>query len=396
MNEKIKQKAESYRSDVVNFLREIIAIPSAVGQEGPVIERIKKQMEQLGYDDIKVDPLGNLLGRVGSGKRILAFDGHCDTVDVGNRKLWKVDPFKGDLRDGIIFGRGASDQKGGVAAAVYAGKILKDIGVPDDITVWVVVSVLEEGYEGFNWEYIIQEDKIVPHAVILTEPSKLQISIGHKGRADLQLQTEGVSSHGSRPDLGDNAIYKMTPIIEQIEQLNALLPGSDLLGKASITVTDISSSSPNLNAVPDSAQIFIDRRLTEGETIADAIEQLQNLPSVKQANAQVQVAQFEVKSYTGLTSKTQSSYNTWLMDQDHPLVQSAVKTYEELFNDKAELRTWDFCTNGVATKGKYDIPTIGFGPGDDKFAHTPDDQVPVDHLVKAMAFYATLAYQWNV
>ena len=396
MEQKILRQAESYRDEAVNFLREIIAIASPVGREGAVVERIKEEMVQGGYDEVKVDPLGNLLGRIGSGERILAIDGHCDTVEVGNPRLWKIDPFEGDLREGIVFGRGASDQKGGVVSAVYAGKIIKELGIPDDMTLWVAVSVLEEGYEGFNWEYIIKEDRIVPQAVILTEPTDMKISIGHKGRADVRVQTEGHSSHGSRPDLGVNAIYKMMPIVQQIEQLDATLPGSDLLGKASITVTEIRSTSPNLNAVPDSAQIFIDRRLTEGETVSGAVEQLKNLSSVKAAQGRVEVAQFEVKSYTGLRSKTTSSYNTWWMEPEHPLVQSAVETYEALFDDKAALRTWDFSTNGVTTKGKYNIPTIGLGPGDDKYAHTPEDQVPVEHLVKAMAFYAAFLYRWKV
>jgi len=262
--------------------------------------------------------------------------------------------------------------------------------VPDDMTVWVVVSVLEEGFEGFNWEYIIEEDKIVPDAVVLTEPTNLQISVGHKGRADIKIRTEGKSSHGSRPDMGVNAIYKMMPIIREIEELHPRLGESELLGRASIAVTDIRSSSPNLNAVPDSAEIFVDRRLTQGETEEDALEQLRNLPAVQAGRGVVEIAEFEVKSYTGLTSKAKSSYPSWCMAADDPLVVAAGEAYQELFGEKAGQRTWDFSTNGVATRGKYNIPTIGFGPGDDKYAHTVDDQVPVEHVVKAMAFYAEL------
>ena len=390
MGKTILEMAEGCRGEVVEFLREIIGIASPVGEEGAVVARIKSEMEALGYDEVFVDPLGNLLGRIGSGSRVLAIDGHCDTVGVGNPALWSVDPFKGDMREGVIYGRGAADQKGGVAAAVYAGKILREIGLPDDVTVWVVVSVLEEGYEGFNWEYIIGEDKIVPDAVVLTEPTNLQISVGHKGRADIKIRVEGESSHGSRPDMGVNAIYKMMPIVRAIEELHPMLGKSELLGKASIAVTDIRSSSPNLNAVPDSAEIFVDRRLTEGETVEDALEQLRNLPAMVEARGVVEVAEFEVKSYTGLTSKAKSSYPSWCMEADHSLVAAAGEAYQEMFGEKALLRTWDFSTNGVATRGKYNIPTIGFGPGDDKYAHTVDDQVPVDHVIQAMAFYVGL------
>ena len=391
----ILELAEGCREEVVGFLREIIGIRSPVGEEGAVVARIKAEMEKLGYDEVFVDPLGNLLGRIGSGRRVLAIDGHCDTVDVGNPALWAMDPFKGELRDGIVYGRGAADQKGGVAAAVYAGKILGEIGLPEDVTVWVVVSVLEEGFEGFNWEYIIEEDKIVPDAVVLTEPTNLQISVGHKGRADIKIRVEGKSSHGSRPDMGVNAIYKMMPIIREIEALHPKLGESESLGRASIAVTDIRSSSPNLNAVPDSAEIFVDRRLTAGETVEEALEQLRNLPAVREAQGLVAVAEFDVKSYTGLTSKAKSSYPSWCMEAEHPLVVAAGEAYQDLFGERARRRTWDFSTNGVATRGKYNIPTIGFGPGDDKYAHTVDDQAPVEHVVKAMAFYVELARSLN-
>ena len=390
MDKAIMELAGGCREEVVGFLREIIGIRSPVGEEGAVVARIKVEMERLGYNEVMVDPLGNLLGRIGSGSRVLAIDGHCDTVDVGNPALWSIDPFKGDLRDGIVYGRGAVDQKGGLAAAIYAGKILREVGVPDEVTVWVAASVLEEGYEGFNWEYIIEEDKIVPEAVVLTEPTNLQISVGHKGRADIKIRTEGKSAHGSRPDMGVNAIYKMMPIVREIERLHPTLGESELLGKATITVTDIRSASPNLNAVPDSAEIFVDRRLTEGETAEEAVEQLRRLPAVVEAQGQVAVAEFEVKSYTGLALRTKSSYPGWCMAADHPLVTAAREAYQDLFGEKSRLRTWAFSTNGVATRGKYNIPTIGFGPGDDKYAHTVEDQVPVEQVVKAMAFYAGL------
>ena len=182
--DRIRNRTEVLEDDLVNFVRDIIAIPSISGNEQKVIERIRQEMVDLGYEMTKVDGLGNLIGRIGTGKRIIALDGHCDVVDVGNPETWSVDPFKGDMKDGVIYGRGASDQKGGLAAAVYAGKILKEFVLPADISVIVVASVLEETLEGASWQYIINEEKILPEAVLLTEPTNLAINIGQRGRME--------------------------------------------------------------------------------------------------------------------------------------------------------------------------------------------------------------------
>ncbi|MFC1564023.1 YgeY family selenium metabolism-linked hydrolase [candidate division KSB1 bacterium] len=391
----VKEKSEAYFEDTVQFLRDIVAIPSFSGEERAVIERTKTEMEKLGYDEVIVDSLGNCLGRIGSGKRAIAFDGHVDTVGVGNKDLWSVDPFRGTFTEGRIYGRGSCDQKGGLASAVYAGRIIKDIGVPDDVSVWVAATVLEEEFEGLNWKYIIEEDKIRPDAVILTEPSDLKIKIGHKGRIDLKIRVEGVSCHGSTPDLGDNAIYKITPIITDIEQLHKNLPENESFGKGSIAVTDIRSTSPAINAIADSSEIVLDRRLIPGETLESVIKELESLPSFQKAGAKVILPEFEVKSYTGLEYRAKPYYATWIMENNHPLVENALMTYKEIFLEQAETGVWNFSTDGVVTKGIFDIPTIGFGPGDDRTAHTPDEYIPAEHLKKAAEFYASLVYNWS-
>ncbi len=387
MKDKINELAASLRDEAVGLLREAIAIPSLDGEEGPVIERLERAMKEIGYDEIRVDPMGNLLGRIGSGDRLIAIDGHCDTVDVGNPDTWDVDPFKGDYRDGVIYGRGAVDQKGGLVATLYAGKILKAIGLPDDISLLVVASVYEEDVEGLNWNYIIKEDGIVPEAVVLTEPTNLKVCRGQRGRVEMKVKTEGVSCHGSAPDRGDNAIYKASPIIQEIEQLHHRLESDSVLGKGTITVTDVRSTAPSLCAVADSCTIHLDRRLTEGETRESVLKEVQQLPSVRASKAQVTIHEYEIKTYTGMPMKTDSYCPAWLMDLSDPLVRTAVETYEEQFGEKATVGVWQFSTNGIATKGLHGIPTIGFGPGAEEHAHTPKDQVKADDLVKAMAFY---------
>ncbi len=381
--------AQSLEAEVAQFLREIIAIPSMSSREGAVIQRIKAEMEQIGFDEIRIDGLGNLLGRIGSGRRVVAIDSHCDTVDVGNPDLWEVDPFKGDFRNGIIYGRGACDLKGGLASSVYAGKILKQIGMPDDVTLWISCTVQEEDCDGLCWKYIIEEEKFIPGAVLLTEPTNLNIYRGQRGRMEIKVKTEGLSCHGSAPERGVNAVYKMAPIIQEIEELNTRLKDDPFLGKGTVTISEIQSTSPSLCAVADSCTIHLDRRLTAGETIDTALEEIRSLPAFRKAQAKVWLEQYATPSYTGKVFPMQKYFPTWVLEEHHPLLQTAVESYRELFNANPLVDKWTFSTNGIATMGLHGIPTFGFGPGREEHAHSPYEQIPVEHLVKAMAFYAT-------
>ena len=385
---KILTLADVLKDEVVGFVREIVAIPSPSGQEGTVVERLMQEMKRIGYDEVRVDPMGNLLGRMGSGLKIVAIDGHCDTVGVGHPDLWTCDPFAGDFRDGVIYGRGASDQKGGLASAVYAGKILKEVGISEEITLWVVASVQEEDCEGLCWQYIVKEDQIVPDAVLLTEPTNLGIAVGQRGRLELEVRTEGVSCHGSAPERGENAIYKMAPIIQDVERLNRRLADDPFLGRGSVTISQVRSTAPSLCAVADSATIHLDRRLTRGETIELARREVESLPSVEAAGAKVNLLDYTAASYTGLVYPARAYYPVWTMEETHPLVQMATRTFRTAFGEEPRVNRWAFSTNGVATKGMFGIPTVGFGPGEEVHAHSPMDRVRVDQLVKAMAFYA--------
>lgn len=386
MNEILKQ-ARNLESEVTRFLQDIVRIPSPSGKEKAVIERIQKEMQAIGYDEIKVDGLGNLWGRIGSGPRVLVIDGHCDVVDVGNPDLWTVDPFGAEIKDGMIYGRGSCDQKGGVASAVYAGKILKEIGVPDDVTLWVVASIMEEDCEGLAWKYLIEEEKLRPDAVLITEPTNLNIYRGHRGRLEIKVKTEGVSCHGSAPERGVNAIYKMAPIIQEIEQLHSLLKDDPFLGKGSVTIAEVKSTSPSLCAVSDSCTVHLDRRLTAGETIESSLAEIRNLPSFEKNGAKGLVPEYQAASYTGKVYPMQSYFPTWVLDEDHDLLKTAVSSYNNLFDSQPKVDKWTFSTNGVGIMGLYQIPTVGFGPGNEVYAHSPDERIPIDHLVKAMAFY---------
>lgn len=384
--EAISKRAQHYEQDIIKFMRELIAIPSESSQEEGVIMRIKQEMEKTGFDEIIIDPMGNILGRLGYGKHILAGDAHVDTVGVGNPAEWKWDPYKGKFENGIIYGRGATDQEAGIVSMVYGVAILKDLGLTGDFTYYIVGSVQEEDCDGLCWQYIVKEDKIVPECVVLTEPTNMNIYRGHRGRMEIEVHMKGVSCHGSAPERGINAIYKMNNLIREIEDLNKRLKDHPFLGKGSVTVTEIRSQSPSLCAVPNGCSIHLDRRLTLGETKESAVNEIKNLPSF--GDAEIEVLQYARPSWRGLVYPTEKYYPTWLLEENHPLVQAGAKTFERVMECPAKIDKWVFSTNGVATMGMLGIPSIGFGPANEIYAHTVYDQVPVKDLVDGAKFFA--------
>lgn len=386
--ESILSAAKKNERSVVKFLRDLIAIKSVSSREEEVVSRIREEMESCAFDDVTIDPMGNILGRIGHGNHIIAFDAHVDTVDVGNAGNWAVDPFKGAEKDGIIFGRGACDMKGALASIVHGGKLIKQLGLDGDYTLYVVGSVQEEDCDGLCWQYIINEDKIRPEAVVITEPTNLGIYRGHRGRMEIEVRTKGVSCHGSAPERGINAVYRMAPIVLDIETLNERLTGEPFLGKGTVTISEIRSTSPSLCAVADSSAIHLDRRLAATDTLNSALREIRELPSVKTADAEVVVLNYSTPSWRGLSYPTQKYYPTWLLPETHPLLAAGVGTFEKLFDAKPQVGRWVFSTNGVAVMGMHGIPCIGFGPGNEVYAHMATEQIPVEHLVKASAWYA--------
>ena len=364
--------AKAIEPKLVQFMQDLIRIKSLSSEEGKVAKRIAAEMKKLKYDEVTIDPQGNVIGRIGKGKKVIAIDGHIDTVDVGDLSAWKTDPFDPVIKKGVMYGRGCSDMKGGVASAVYAGALLKKTSFAKHGTLYVTATVQEEDCDGLCWQYIAREDKIRPDVVVITEPTSLRIYRGHRGRMELEIETTGISCHGSAPERGVNAIYKMGPIIADIEKLNENLKPRKPLGKGTVTISHIRSRSPSLCAVADGCVIHLDRRLTIGETEAVVVKQLKALPSVKKAKAKVRVLNYDTPSYTGLVYPTKKYYPTWSAPESSNEVKVAVKAYQEAFGANPEVGHWTFSTNGVATAGMEGIPTVGFGPGHEHFAHAPN------------------------
>jgi putative selenium metabolism hydrolase len=386
----IREKAEFYKPQMTQFLRDMIAIPSESCQEKEVVLRIKEEMLKVGFDRVDIDPMGNVLGYIGNGKHLIAMDAHIDTVGVGDINNWDCDPYKGKEEGDAIFGRGGSDQEGGMASMVYAGKIIKDLKLEGDFTFLVVGTVQEEDCDGLCWQYIIEESKIRPDFVVSTEPTSCRIYRGHRGRMEIKVETHGISCHGSAPERGDNAIYKMAPIINELKALHENLHYDEFLGKGSLTISEIFFSSPSRCAVADGCSISVDRRLTDGETWESALQEIKNLPAVKESKAEVTMYNYEKPSYTGLVYPTECFFPTWVIPEDHPATQAAVNAFKGLYDEAPVVDKWTFSTNGVSIMGRYGIPVVGFGPGHEDQAHAPNECTWKSELVKAAAMYAAM------
>lgn len=387
---KINDLAENYKPEMTRFLRDMIKLPSESCREKAAALRIKEEMEKVGFDKVEIDPMGNVLGTIGNGRHLIAMDAHIDTVGVGNRDNWEFDPYEGYEDDEVIGGRGASDQEGGMASMVYAGRIIKDLELEGDYTLMVIGTVQEEDCDGLCWQYIINESGLTPEFVVSTEPTDGGIYRGQRGRMEIKVEVRGVSSHGSAPERGDNAIFKMGHILNELEELHGRLKDDDFLGKGSLTVSEIFYTSPSRCAVADGCTISIDRRLTTGEDKDLAMDQIRDLPAVRAAKAEVSMYTYEKPSYTGLVYPTDCYFPAWVIDEGHVVTGTAVETYKLLFNKTPRVDKWTFSTNGVSIMGMFGIPCIGFGPGKEAEAHAPNEKTWKADLVRCAAFYAAL------
>lgn len=376
---------------MVKLLRRLVSIPSESGQEGEVIEHIRAAAEKLGaFDRIWIDKFGNLFAQVGNGPRVIAIDAHVDTVGVGDRAAWKHDPYKGKVANGTVFGRGAGDQKGAIPAMLYAGKIIKDLRLRSpDWTLLLTFTVSEEDCDGLNWQYIIRESSIRPECVVISDSTNCKILRGQRGRMEIGVSCRGRSCHGSMPHKGDNAVYKIARVIREIERLNTRLKSDAFLGQGTITVSYVDCRTPSMCAVPDQAYIHLDRRLTTGETKASALREVRAAVKRAGVSASVKLCRYERPTHTGLVYPTESYFPTWCEPEQAPQVRAAVETCRALFGRRQKPSRWTFSTNGVSIAGMFAIPSVGFGPAREKVAHTVNDSVPIEHLVKCAAFYAT-------
>lgn len=388
----VQKQVGQYSETIISFLRELCAIPSMDSQIGPVGERAQAEMRKLGFDEVWFDSMGNTVGRIGDGPRILLYDSHIDTVGIGNPEEWDWDPFIGKIEKGRFYARGACDEKGSTPPMIYGLKIARDLGLLEGWTAYYFGN-MEEWCDGIAPHALVEHEGIRPDYVVIGEPTKMQVYRGHKGRVEIEVIARGRSAHAASNHLGDNAIYKVLPLIEGVSKLEPQLGDDPFLGHGKITVSDMKVSTPSINAVPDLARVYIDRRVTFGETAEGAIAQVKALVPetlLKNGEITIEMMKYAEPSYTGFVFPVDKYFPAWALDEQHPLVQAGLQTARLIGLPDHPAGKWNFSTNGIYWAGKAGIPSIGFGPGDEVTAHTTEDSVSLEDVVKATEFYALL------
>jgi putative selenium metabolism hydrolase len=363
-----------------------------VSQIKLVGDRAQSEMQRLGFEDIRFDSMGNTLGRIGNGARILLYDSHIDTVGIGDPSEWQWDPFIGKVEDGRFYARGACDEKASTPGMIYGLAIAHELGLLEGFTAYYFGN-MEEWCDGIAGHALVEHEGIRPDFVVIGEPTKVQVYRGHKGRVEMQIVAKGRSAHAASNHLGDNAIYKLLSIIEGISKLEPQLGDDPFLGHGKITVTDMKIETPSINAVPNEAIAFVDRRLTFGESVEDAIGQVRDLiPAPYRSNGEitVEMLKYDEPSYTGFVFPVDKYFPAWALEPEHPLVQAGLDAAKRIALPEHEPGKWNFSTNGIYWAGKAGIPSIGFGPGEEETAHTVNDSVLLDDVVKATEFYSVL------
>jgi putative selenium metabolism hydrolase len=380
------------RQAMTSFLQDMVRIPSYSTQEGQMAERLAAEMREVGFRDVRFDRIGNVIGRIGIGSGpVLLYNGHIDVVGPGDLSTWRYDPFGAKIENGTLYGRGAADMKGALAAMVYGAKTLLDQGVPLHGELYLVGTVQEEPCEGLGMRVLIEEEEVIPEYVVLGEATGLHISRGQRGRMEIRVVSRGRSCHASAPARGDNAIYTAARLIFGVEMLNSQLAEDRFLGRGTLAVTHIENTAGSRNVVPDTCTFYIDRRLTLGETEAKALAEIQGVLLREEADATLSVSEYTSTSYTGYEAHATCYYPAWALDREHPLIRWVNKAIRAELGFRPEIGKWDFSTDGVYTMGVVGIPTVGFGPGQEKYAHTADERIHLDDVVRAACGYARIA-----
>ena len=380
------------RQALTAFLQDLVRIPSKSTQEKAMAERLAAEMARVGFRDVRLDRIGNVVGRIGSGSgRVLLYNGHMDTVGVGDPATWTHDPYGAEIVDGVMYGRGTSDMKGALAAMVYGAKMLVDQGVPLHGELYLAGAVQEEPCEGLGMQVLMEEEGLLVDAVVLGEATDLHVARGQRGRLEVEVTVRGRSCHASAPHRGVNAIYGAARLLFGLEMLSGQLAEDRFLGPGTLAVTHIENTGGSRNVVPDTCTFFVDRRLTLGETETKALAEIQAVLLREDVNATISVPDYTSTSFTGYEARSRAYYAPWALDRDHPLVQQVSKAVRTELGYRPTVSKWAFSTDGVYTMGVAGIPTVGFGPGEEKYAHTADEQIRLNDVYRAARGYARIA-----
>jgi putative selenium metabolism hydrolase len=368
---------------LIQLTQKLVRLPSEAGREKEVADLLMKEMPGLGYEEVTVDENGSVVGVVNGAQPgpTLLFDGHIDTVGVAPGVSWRHDPFGAEIAGGRLYGRGATDMKGAVAAMIVAVAAVSKGHLAGRVV--VSASVMEEVLEGVALKAVM--DKQQPDYVIICEPSNLRLIHGGRGRAEIHVETIGRPAHSSSPREGLNAILAMIPAISAVDELQ--LPIHEVVGQGIMALTDIISEPyPGHSVIPSRCRVTYDRRLMPGETQESVLASLAGLPTIEGASLTPTIAKGEYQAYTGSRLVSEKWFPSWLFDRSHEFVQKAAKGLESA-GLPVTYGTYNFCTNAAYCAGQAGVPTIGFGPSPESLAHIVDEYVEVEQLVKTAQGY---------
>ncbi len=383
--------SEDERAGLVDFLQRLVQTPSPSSKEEQVARLVVEELRSAGVEDIRIDQAGNVIARLGTGSGpTLLYDAHLDTVAATNAE-WPHNPYAATIEDGVLYGLGACDMKGSVAAMVYAAHLLVRSGAELNGSLILAFVVQEEPCEGSALKILLSEENIRPDWVILGEPSDMNIMRGHRGRVLFRVTVHGESSHSSSPDLGSNAITAAARLIFGIDLLSVDLPSDPFLGAGTVAVTHIESQAASLNAIPDTCIFYVDRRLTLGETPTRAQAQLESIVEREGLDAGIEIVKYNSKTYAGYELSAKEAFNAWALEENHELIQRLGRVSRQVLGHTPVVSHWPFSTDGVYSMGEANIPTAGIGPGSPEHAHTTHDQVRLADVERAAQIYALMA-----
>jgi succinyl-diaminopimelate desuccinylase len=367
--------------DVVDLTRALVRAASPSGRESPAADVLEAALHELGYDRVWRDEAGNVLGECirGDGPTVL-LNGHIDVVPEGDEALWPYPPYAAVLADDRVWGRGACDMKGAVAALAVAGAAAAADGVRGRI---LMTGVVQEEVGGFGARHLATRERA--DVVILGEPSDMRLMLGHRGRIEVWATFPGSIAHAAKAELGENALARAARFVTALGGLE--LPSAPRLGRSSVTPTQLRTfPQGGANVVPGRAELTIDYRNVPGDTREAVLERLRALD---------QGAHFDVPPDTFASEdgrvrmELAREGGAYLLSEDDPAAVTAKRVLSRRLGRDVDVGTWWFATDApyLAALG---APIIGFGPGDPELAHTHQEHVRVDDLRDAVRAYRAL------
>lgn len=388
LDEKIKSAKELIKKNEPNiskFLCDLIKIPSLSGSETHIVTRIKKEMVKCLFDNVYIDRIGNIIGRIGNGKKLILMETYIDIVDILAPSLWNTDPFKGIIKNGRIYGRGAVCQKGAITAMLYAGYILKKLKLYNNFSLFIAGTVMFEKAPGVGLEHLILNEKLTPECVIIAAPTKLKLCIAQKGHLYFKVKVYGKSAHSGLGDVTDNAIYKAIKIIREIKKFSQKLGSDRYTGKNKFSIMGIVTRNPEDYTISPVCEIYLDFQLSPGATKNKIFNNLKRF--FKKFNIEIEILRFDGYSYKEYEILYEKYIPGWYIEKRSKLVRIAGDTYKLVYKKQPKFDFLQIPTGGSISMGKLKIPTFAFGPGSEKDAHTENESISIAQINESILFY---------